>query len=368
MQIPYSLTLSPDERLAWLAWSTIIEIGPRSIERLLALFGSLNEAWNASSRQLASAGLTTLQIQKVEAGRKQFNHDLFLETLKRIGITARLLPDPDYPPLLREIADPPIVLFCRGAIPTLPLLAVVGTRNPTSYGRHMTERLTTGLVASGLGIVSGLAFGIDSVAHQAALTANGPTVAIFASGLDRVYPTSNESLAWSILKRGGAWLSEYPPGTSPLKHHFPLRNRIIAGLCLGALIIEAGEKSGALITAAYALDSNREVFAVPGPVTSLQSAGTNQLIKRGANVVTTSEDVCTQLNITREIQPQLPALAEPSKDAAVILKLLAIEPHNIDHLIEKCKMTSSRVLELCARLELEGRIRKLDNLTYALLR
>lgn len=368
MQIPSGLVLSPKERMAWLAWSTITDIGPRSIERLLVLFGSLHEAWRAPDYQLARAGLTALQIQKIDRGRLLFRADRFIETLARHDVTARILPQPDYPPLLREIADPPLVLYCRGPIPTLPLLAVVGTRNPTAYGRLMAEQLTAELATNGFGIVSGLAFGIDSIAHQAALSAKGKTVAIFASGLDEVYPASNEYLARSILKQGGAWLSEYPPGTSPQKHHFPLRNRIIAGLSLGTLIIEAGEKSGALITAAYTLDSNREVFAVPGPATSLQSVGTNQLIKRGANVVTTSDDVHNQLNVTPESRSSSRILAEPSSEAAKILQCLAPEPLNIDHIIEKSKMTSSRVLELCARLELEGRIRKLDDLKYALLR
>lgn len=368
MHIDLAQPITGNERTAWLAWTTVTEIGPRTLERLLLAFGSLETAWAATSADLAATGLTSTQIKAINECRSCFNQADFMAALDRHAIRPILLPDPDYPPLLREITDPPFVLYQTGALPAAPLLSVVGTRVPTPYGRIMTERIIEGLAPTKTGIVSGLALGIDAFAHTAAIEHNLPTIAVFASGLDRVYPGANEPLAEAILKHGGAWLSEHPPKTDPIRQHFPRRNRIIAGISLGTLVVEAGEKSGALITARYALDANRDVFAVPGPATNLQSAGTNRLIQSGAHLVTSAEDLVAVLGLTGSGATPASQSPEASPDEANLLALLAPGPLDVDRLIEKSRMSSSRVLALCAQLELHGRIRRLDDASYLLIR
>jgi DNA processing protein len=365
MEIPVRPS-ADEERQAWLAWASLPEIGPRTLEHFLRVFGSLLDAWNAPDDAFRSIGVSEKLVTAIRQARTSFNPVTARATLDRSAIRAVLLTDPDYPPLLREIADPPFVLFVRGSLPTGPVLSIVGTRLPSAYGRLMTERLTSAAVRCGYGVVSGLAYGIDAAAHAAALESGGKTFAVFACGLDRVYPAANEALAERILQSGGGWLSEHPPGTEALKFHFPRRNRIIAGLSFGSLVVEAGERSGALITARLALDANREVLAVPGPATSAQSVGPHRLIRQGAQLIASEDDLCLALGQSPTQTTSIDR-GSTSPDQAVLLTLLAQEPLDVDQLIEKSRMTSGRVLGLCARLELEGRIRKLNDAKYALL-
>ncbi len=357
--------LGPDERRAWLAWSTILELGPRSLNRYRAAFGSLAAAWSAPITTFRELGASAIQCQAIEQARSAFDPSAFSARLEESRIRAIALPDPNYPPLLRELADPPFILYVRGEVPSGRLFSIVGTRTPTTYGRLMAERLTQAAARCGLGIVSGLALGIDGVAHENALNAQARTFAVFASGLDRVYPATHEALGQRILQQGG-WVSEYPPGTEPLRFHFPRRNRIIAGLSFGTLVVEAGASSGALITARLALDANREVFAVPGPATSALSTGPHALLRQGAQLIASENDLFEALQALPTSEgTQTPKTL--STEAACLLSLLAKEPCNVDQLIERSRMTSGRVLGLCAELELQGRIRRLDDATYVVL-
>ncbi|MBI4457819.1 DNA-protecting protein DprA [Candidatus Uhrbacteria bacterium] len=291
-----------------------------------------------------------------------------------IAIIARV--DRAYPELLARIPDAPERLYVRGAVAALfgaPAIAIVGTRAMTRYGESVTKMLVHPLAAAGAVIVSGLALGIDAVAHQAALDAGGITVAVLGSGVDKdsVGPRLNANLAERIIKSGGALVSEYPPGTGGQAYHFPQRNRIIAGLSRATIVIEAPEKSGALITAKQALEYNREVLAVPGPITGSSSTGSNRLISRGAAVVTCLEDVLAAcgLDLTDTLAggPKGPPPSSAShsggrpsgrpmftNEEAAVLDYIRKEPLSIDELIEASGLTSSAVFAIVTHLEIRG--------------
>ncbi len=254
-------------------------------------------------------------------------------------------PSKQYPANLKEIASPPKRLYTCGELSqNLPLVAVVGSRKVTAYGREMTNRIVSELASAGVGIVSGLALGVDGYAHRAALKAGGFTIAVMACGLDNIYPSRHRDLAKDILKHGGGLVSEYEAGTPPLKQHFPARNRIISGLSQATLVIEAAEKSGALITASFALDQNRDVLAVPGNITNPQSQGTNNLIKAGAALVTNAEDILEELGLSTEkgttYQPQsdeeqkiISVLKDENADAAKIIEKTGLDPASFNQSI-----------------------------------
>ncbi len=272
--------------------------------------------------------------------------------------------DPDYPPLLAEIAQPPGELFVRGSLETLgaPCLAVVGTRTPSAYGKQVTPMIVSALARAGITIVSGLAIGIDTLAHEAALESGGKTVAVLGSGVDEmsVYPPENRALARRIVESGGAVISEFSEGTEPKPFHFPQRNRIIAGLSRGVLVIEARAKSGALITAHFALEENRDVFAVPGPITSLTSAGPNRLLSQGAEAALDADAILNAWGIA--------ALAVPNASLAAAEPFLAHFPEgaiHVDELVRQSGMGAAEVNIELAKLELAGYIRNLGGGTYA---
>ena len=271
----------PNDLKYWIGFSRIPGIGRVRIGFLRERLGSLSSVWSASKPDLLRAGLD----EKVAAGfiktRDKISLDSELEELAKYHIKAVPFESPDYPPLLKEISDCPAVLFVRGELKPCDetSVAVVGTRRATGYGRQITEEIVSSLAANNITIVSGLAKGIDTAAHKAALESNGRTLAVFACGLDIVYPPENVKLAREIMEKG-ALISEYPLGTKPKAEHFPQRNRILSGLSRGVLVVESGEASGALITANFALQQNREVFAVPGPITSVYSEGTSSLLQK----------------------------------------------------------------------------------------
>ncbi len=358
--------VSPDERQFWLAWSAIPGVGPETFNRVLKAFGSMAEAWRADVSRIVRAGVKPGICKQIQTERPKIEPGKIQTEIIKAGIEAVLLPDADYPTLLREIMSPPPVLYIRGTLPAGLLLAVVGTRRPTPYGRLMTERIVRPLAEAGVVIVSGLALGIDALAHAAALAGRAPTVAVFASGVDEVYPRANEGLAREIIENGGAWLSEQPMHAPPLGHLFPLRNRIIAGLTVGTLVVEAGRESGALITARLALESNREVLAIPGPATNEQSVGPNNLIKLGARVVTEAADVFNLFSLKAAARSWPKTGETTSDEEASLLKLLSHESLHVDQLIERSNMTSSRALALIAQLELRGLVRNLGGSLYAL--
>lgn len=276
------------------------------------------------------------------------------------------LKDKSYPRLLKEIHDPPEVLYIKGEIkPEDELaLAVVGTRKCTSYGEEVTERLVGDLVAYGLTIVSGMALGIDAVAHQTALRCGGRTIAVLGTGIDIIYPAENKSLARRIVQNG-AILSEFDPGTEAAPWTFPRRNRIISGLSLGVLVVEAPEQSGALITANLASEQNREVFAVPGPTFSEASVGTLKLIQQGAKLVRTVDDILAELNLeARRGAAEARKVIPESPEEEAILKLLKTEPRSVDFLVRESKLGASAVLATLSTMEITGKVRNLGGQVY----
>ncbi len=282
----------------WVAFHRISGLGPARFAKLESHFGNLEEAWKSSPAQLSAAGLDPRTTAGVQSDRPRIDPDGELEALYGAGVRAIHLRSDEYPHRLREIFDPPSVIYVRGNLAPVDErgVAVVGTRRASPYGREMARRLAGNLAASGVSVFSGLARGIDGIAHQAALDAGGRTIAVVGGGLDRIYPPEHADLASRICDQG-AMISEYPLGKLPQAQHFPRRNRVISGLSLGVLVIEAGMKSGAMLTVRWALDQDREVFAVPGPVISENSAGTNWLIQQGAKLVVDHNDVLDELNI-----------------------------------------------------------------------
>jgi len=290
--------------------------------------------------------------------------------LRKNGIKIITLLDNNYPALLKEIYDPPPLLYLKGILTKDELmLAVVGTRKSSAYGRGVASDLVSNLSRAGLTIVSGLALGIDSFAHQATLQAKGRTVGVLAGGLDLVYPRANYRLAEEILVAGGALISEYPLGTAALKHHFPIRNRIISGLSIGTLVIEAGEKSGALITARLALEQNREVFAVPGSIYSKNSEGPNNLIKMGARAVTKAEDILEPLNLKQLTSSQeVRKIIADTKEEELILKSFSQDPVHIDQIVKNSGLSTSTVNSALTLMEMKGKVRNLGGMYYFLAR
>ena len=292
------MTTLENELKYWVAFHRISGLGPARFAKLESYFGNLEDAWNSSPSQLSAAGLDARTTAEVQSDRPRIDPDGELEALDGAGVRAIHLRSEEYPHRLREIFDPPSVIYVKGNLAPEDErgVAVVGTRRASPYGREMARRLAGDLAASGVSVFSGLARGVDGIAHQAALDAGGRTVAVVGGGLDSIYPPEHAALASRICDQG-AMISEYPLGKLPQAQHFPRRNRVISGLSLGVLVVEAGMKSGAMLTVRWALDQDREVFAVPGPVISENSAGTNWLIQQGAKLVVDHNDVLDELNI-----------------------------------------------------------------------
>lgn len=359
-----------DELQYWIAFSGIPGIGRVRIAQLKAYFGNLQDAWKASEGKLRQAGLDLRSIEALVTLRPKISLDDEIEKLERHKIKALICEDPEYPAWLKEIHDYPPVLYVKGNLPSKnePCLAVVGTRRPTTYGRQVTEEIVADLVQNKVSIVSGLARGIDSIAHRTVLDANGKTIAVFASGLDIVYPRENTRLAQAIVEHG-ALVSEYPLGTRPRPENFPLRNRIMSGLSLGVLAVEAGERSGALITTYQALEQNREVFAIPGSIFSPSSKGTNRLIQEGAKLVCDCADILEELNLTMVTQQlEMSEFSSANEIESVILQQLTFEPNHIDEICRRSGSTTSEVSGALAMLELKGIAKQVGNMSYVLAR
>ncbi len=360
--------LDDSERAHWTALLRVSGLGPVKFGRLLDGFGSATAAWEAPLAQLRAAGLDARTADALIAFRAGQDPVQAHGRITAQGIEVVTLPDADYPPLLKEIYAPPPVLFRRGTL--LPedalALAVVGTRSATPYGRLVTERFVSALVASGVTIVSGLARGIDAVAHRAALQSGGRTIAVLGSGVDTIYPSEHRSLAAAVIEHG-ALLSEYAPGTKPERDNFPARNRLIAGMTRGTLVIEAGEVSGALITAHMALEQNREVFAVPGSITSTHSAGTNALIRHGeAKLVARVEDILEELNpdLVAE-QLRLVDLLPDNDLESALLRALSAEPLHVDDLSRATSLPIATVSSTLTMLEMKGSVKHAGGMVYA---
>lgn len=357
-------------RFIWGSLTQIQTIGSMRLARLRRFFKNPEDVFTASQRALLQAGLEERVANIFLEKRKLINISRLSEILKNEDIRVLLPEDPDYPALLREIPDLPQVLFVRGNLASIRSpLAVVGTRKMSAYGARITAELLGPLVRSGVSIVSGLALGIDAIAHRAALDNHGHTVAVLGSGCDdmSIYPASNLGLARDILASDGAIISEFPPKTESFKSHFPIRNRIIAGMTLGTLVTEADINSGSLITARAALDYNRDVFAVPGDIYSQTSMGTNNLLKLGARLVTEPSDIASYLGINMDTKPAPLPLPEGPDEAALILAL-SREPRHIDELVRKSCLDISAVSATLTILEMKGAVRNVGNMHYVLSR
>ena len=356
-----------DELGYWVALSRVAGIGYGRLRLLKAHFGSLERTWSASSAELRASGLDDRVATNLCECRESLSPEAELARLEQFGVEAFTVDDPRYPALLSEAPDCPPVLYVRGALPAPDrlLLAVVGTRRPTAYGRQATAELVEGLVSSGVVTVSGLARGIDTMVHRETLEREGTTVAVLAAGLDAVYPAENLGLARRILA-GGALVSEHPPGVKLRKENFLRRNRIMSGLSRGTIVVEAGEQSGALATARNALDQNREVFALPGSVFSPESRGTNQLIQRGeAKLVFSATDVLTEFGLDPS---RLRGATRPPLQAdALQIRLLAemgASPVHSDDLARRLCVSSQEVSAALALLELQGVVHDVGSMQY----
>lgn len=338
-------------------------------QKLTAYFPDLKNLWEAEKTDLARAGLEEEIANEFLFWRGAARAEKILEKLDQENIEVISINDSIYPALLKEISDPPHTLFVRGRLPKngSPALGVVGTRKFTAYGKFACQEIVGPLAGRGIIIVSGLALGIDAIAHQVALDNNCQTVAVLGTGIDKnsVYPAAHQHLAEKIIEAGGALISEYPPGFTPTQYSFPARNRIIAGLTLGTLIVEAPENSGALITAKCALDYNREIFAVPHSINSPTGIGPNNLIKMGAKAVTRASDITECLNLTelKEIINNKQILpANPTE--AKILELLSQEPQHVDLIIKTSGMDSSSINSTLALMEINGKVLNLGGMNY----
>lgn len=358
-----------DARKYWLGFNAVKGIGPLRLRALQAAFDSLENAWHASEAELATVGLDRRAIGNLLQARRTFDLDRMLEAVYQAGAAVITLDDDDYPALLRELPDSPPVLFVKGTLLDADRWAVafVGTRRATAYGREITRQLVSSLTTAGITIVSGLALGIDAAAHKAALEAGGRTIAVLGCGIDRVYPPEHRKLAADIASNG-ALISEFPLGTEPEGKNFPVRNRLISGLALGVVVVEAPLNSGALLTADQAIEQGRDVFAVPGNVTSPASAGTNRLIQSGAKLVVSADDILDELNLTRasvETHTQVRQIAPDSPVEAALVALLEDEPLHIDDLVERSGLPITAVSSALALMELKGMVQRQEGMTYA---
>jgi DNA processing protein len=354
----------------WVGFNIVPGIGCVKFSQIEKYFGSLEKAWKAKPGDFKLAGLDTHTVKAIETSRNQIDLDTEMAKLEKQQVKAYTYHDSEYPARLKEIYDYPPLIYIKGQI--IPLdewcIAVVGTRRATVYGRQVAEELVSGLARNNITVVSGLARGIDTVAHRRTLEVGGRTIAIFACGLDTVYPGENVNLARSIINQG-ALISEYPLGTKPKPDYFPRRNRIMSGMSLGVLVIEADEASGAIITAHMALEQNREVFAVPGSILSPMSRGTNSLIQEGAKLVRDCTDILAELNLTVNVQQmEMKENLATSETENLLLKQLGSEPTYIDQVCRQSGLPISTVSSNLAMMELKGLIRQISAMNYVIVR
>jgi DNA processing protein len=354
----------------WVGFSFIPSIGRVRLNRLEAYFENLADAWQAEPTELVRAGLDSKVVRSIVSWRPRIDPDTEMEKLEKSGVQVLTWHDDGYPPRLKEIYDYPPIIYVKGSL--LPedewCLAVVGTRRATAYGRQVTEEIVSDLARSRITIASGLARGIDSIAHHSALDVGGRSIAVFACGLDTVYPGENTTLARRIEQQG-ALISEYPLGTKPRPEYFPRRNRVLSGISLGVLVVEAGATSGALITANMALEQNREVLAVPGSIMSPTSQGTNHLIQEGAKLVRDYRDILEELNLGAAAQQiEMKEILPASDTESLLLKQISTEPIHIDDVCRSSGLPVSTVSSTLAMMELKGMVKSIGNMKYVLAR
>ncbi len=362
--------MNEQEKRYWVAFNMVKGIGAVRFRRLLSVFDSLETAWQAPLATLRQAGLGDKYLENFAQLRSSLNLDHYWEILTSNDIQVITWMDEHYPRLLREIDQSPPVLYVRGEMSASDeiAVAVVGTRRVTKYGRQIAEEIASGLAQNGVTLISGLARGVDAIAHQAALAAGGRTIAVLGSGVDKIYPPEHRSLAERMVKQG-ALVSDYPLGTRPDATNFPPRNRIISGLALAVVVVEAGEKSGALITASFAADQGRDVFAVPGNIHAPQSVGTNRLIQKGAFPYMGVADLLETLNISGRVQQSTARQVLPvDANEARLLQKLSEQPLHVDELSRLCEMPVAQVSSTLAILELKGLARAVGGMSYVAAR
>ncbi len=353
-----------DERLHWLSFSVFPGVGPVKFLQLLGRFGSAKNAWSASVADLAKGGLGDVLAKKFDSFRTTFSNKAYAKKLADKGVSFVIQTDTNYPKLLLQIKNSPIGLFVKGSVDFNgfePAVAIVGTRKITHYGKSVTELITRALVSNGFTIVSGLAMGVDGVAHLTTLENAGKTIAVLGCGVDCCSPGENQYIYDAIIQKRGAIVSELPIGHSPSRGTFPSRNRIIAGLSLGVVVTEGAVDSGSLITADYAIKNNRKVFAVPGPITSDLSKGPYELIKKGAKLVITAEDIIADLGVVGKTARHTKRIVKgDTKEEAVVLQLLQNESLHFDEIVRLLKMDPAKVGSMLSLMEIKGIVKSVD--------
>jgi DNA processing protein len=355
------------ERSYWIAFSRVPRIGRVRVAQLEAHFGLLERAWKASAGELREAGLDAATVTSCVSARETVHPEDELEQLARYGVQAITWHDDGYPAQLQEVYDRPPVLYVRGTLTPADewAVAVVGTRRVTVYGRQVAEEMARGLASNRVTVVSGLARGVDAIAHRTALECGGRTIGVLACGLDLIYPPEHKKLAEQMIEHG-AIISDYALGTQPRSEFFPRRNRILSGISLGVLVVEGDIKSGALITARQALEQNREVFAVPGSIYSPNSRGTNKLIQDGeAKLTLDVQDILAELNLSMAAQQiEMTELVPPDETEAVLLRHLSGEPAHIDAVRRESGLPIATVTSTLAMLELKGLVKQVGRMNY----
>jgi DNA processing protein len=356
-----------DEKKYWIGFNLVRGIGSVRFQQIRTFFGDLSTAWQAPPEAFQQAGLPERARVNFLKLRQEIDLDQVLDSILEKNVTVLTFLDHDYPDLLREIDQAPPVIYLKGALtPTDAFsVAVVGTRKVSDYGQQVTRDTCTYLAARGLTIVSGLARGVDALAHQHALKAGGRTIAVWGSGVDVIYPPEHRKLASAIVENG-ALISDYPLGTQPEGINFPPRNRIISGLSLATVVIEAGDRSGALITADFALEQGREVFAVPGNVLSPVSRGTNRLIQNGAYAMISPQDVFDVLNLDQIDAKKDARRLLPTDDIeARILQVIDYQPKHIDEICNETDLAIEKVSAALTLMELKGMLQHVGGMRYA---
>jgi DNA processing protein len=354
----------------WVGFNRVSGIGAARLRALLDYFGDLELAWQAQAHDLQQAGLDRRSLARLLKARSALDLDAEVERLARAGVQVLTWDDAAYPSNLRKVYNAPPLLYVRGSIEKRDewAVAIVGTRRASIYGKEAARMVSRGLAQAGVTIVSGLARGIDTMAHQACLEAGGRTLAVLGCGVDVTYPASNARLAGEIMERG-ALVSEYALGTRPDARNFPPRNRIISGLTLGTVVVEADMTSGARITSGFALEQGREVFAIPGSIFNRGSRGTNDLIQQGAKLVTNVGDILEELNLTMvSEQAQARATIPENETEALLLECLSAEPIHVDELGRAVALPIAQVTSTLALMELKGMIRQVGGMSYVLAR
>jgi len=359
-----------DQKCYWIGFNLVKGIGAARLRALMDAFGDVETAWQASEDDLRAAGLNARIIENLVQLRADLDLELVWERIQSQGIHVLTWQDPDYPRRLLEIDQPPPVLYMLSELLEADewSIAVVGSRRITAYGRQVTEEIGASLARNGITVVSGLARGVDAVAHQAALQAGGRTLAVLGSGVDRIYPPEHRNLAEQIIQQG-AILSDYALGTPPDAANFPPRNRIISGLARATVVVEAGERSGALITAGFAAEQGREVFAVPGNIYAPQSKGPNHLILEGARPLLDVKDLLEILDMVsigefRQARTVLPADAVEAQ----LFSILGREPLHVDEIRSRANMPIEKVSAVLTLMELKGMVRQVGGMHYVAAR